>query len=876
MLPISKYKNEIIETVRNHAFTIVSAETGSGKSTQIPQYLANYYSQIVVTEPRIMAAKTLAKRVSEEMKVTLGQEVGYRTAYDKCSSKDSKILYCTDGLQLIRTIFSEDNEKENVLIIDEVHEWNLNIETLIAWCKFMREKWNTKVVIMSATLDTDMLANFFGEDVAVLNIPGTLYDVKMEERPKYKLIDTIKEYINDSKNVLVFVPGKKEISDVISRLHEDNATVLPLHGEMDWDDQKKCFEHYANSKVIVATNVAQTSLTIPDIDIVVDTGEARVSIAENGIQGLFLEDISQSDIMQRKGRAGRTKDGKYILCSDISLQYRKDFSVPEIKRSILDRVVLQLAAIGLDAEKLEFYHQPDVDAIKTAKKELEIIGAIDSDNKVTEMGYKIVKMPVSVQLARMIVEADKYGVTEQVMTIAAIIEMGGLLAKEGNYYDFTSERTSDLLAELDVWNYLNKMKYIDFKMLGIKKKTFFKIKEHIQKLKETLYGIVEIKNNDDRNAVLKSCLYGLVSHIYVNDGYDRFVGDDGIERNIDKNSCVKSSYFDFARFLIGIPKTIEFKDRWGEKRHMNLISFASRINGKTIMELVPNAVKSETELHYSKSEDAIEVTEKKTFAGYTLDSERYYDYNHPLYDELKSEYESERFSYENINRSERQMTVEIDGKEFKVDYFGGKASIFIDAETLYTTKVKNVFLDNGEKVWISSTGMGIFREELNITALKNAVENSRLRRIRENKKREYSVLKATKIEEVISNSDKIGKIELTMDNGGYGDTPVLTYGCISLKKNTVSFEIIDDEELANSKTIEALQYLFIKKIEKKYGMNKFSHQEGKKKKVLTDYEKEMKEDFDSLVREILLNLTIENAKENLEFLEEYYQELMRK
>ena len=115
-----------------------------------------------------------------------------------------------------------------------------------------------------------------------------------------------------------------------------------------------------------------------------------------------------------------------------------------------------------------------------------------------------------------------------------------------------------------------------------------------------------------------------------------------------------------------------------------------------------------------------------------------------------------------------------------------------------------------------------------------------------------------------------------MDNGGYGDTPVLTYGCISLKKNTVSFEIIDDEELANSKTIEALQYLFIKEIEKKYGMNKFSHQEGKKKKVLTDYEKEMKEDFDSLVREILLNLTIENAKENLEFLEEYYQELMRK
>ena len=177
LLPIADYRDDIVEAVNNHSFTIVSAETGSGKSTQIPQYLADYYSQIVVTEPRIMAAKTLAKRVAEEMEVTLGHEVGYRTAYDKCSSPTSNILYCTDGLQLIRTIFSEDNKTEKVLIIDEVHEWNLNIEILIAWCKFMHKKWNTKVVIMSATLDVDELANFFAEDVAVLKIPGILYDV---------------------------------------------------------------------------------------------------------------------------------------------------------------------------------------------------------------------------------------------------------------------------------------------------------------------------------------------------------------------------------------------------------------------------------------------------------------------------------------------------------------------------------------------------------------------------------------------------------------------------------------------------------------------------------------------------------------------------
>ena len=324
LLPIANYKNDIIEAVNSHYFTIVSAETGSGKSTQIPQYLAEHYNRVIITEPRIMAAKTLAKRVAEEMQEQLGEKVGYKTAYDKCSSPDSKIVYCTDGLQLIKTIFSQDTENKNILIIDEVHEWNLNIETLIAWCKFMEGKWNTKVVIMSATFDTIKLAEFLGDDVAVLNLPGNLYDVTIEEREEFMLVGTIIENVNKHKNVLVFVAGKKEIHDVMERLGDEkvNATVLPLHGEMDWEDQKKCFNHYSNPKVIVATNVAQTSITISDIDVVVDTGLARISKVEDGIQGLFLSNISYSDIIQRKGRAGRTKEGKYFLCSDRSIASR--------------------------------------------------------------------------------------------------------------------------------------------------------------------------------------------------------------------------------------------------------------------------------------------------------------------------------------------------------------------------------------------------------------------------------------------------------------------------------------------------------------------------------------------------------------------------
>ena len=873
LLPIIKYKSEIIEAVCTHSFTILAAETGSGKSTQIPQYLANYYSQIFVTEPRIMAAKTLAKRVAEEMGVTLGQEVGYRTAYNKCSSPTTNILYCTDGLQLIRTIFSEDIETENVLIIDEVHEWNLNIETLIAWCKFMYGKWNTKVVIMSATLDTARLANFFGEDVAVLNIPGNLYDVSLEQRPKYSLIGTIRENINDGKNILVFVAGKKEIYGVIEELSQENATVLPLHGEMDWDEQKKCFEHFANPKVIVATNVAQTSLTIPDIDVVVDSGEARISIAENGIQGLFLKDISRSDIAQRKGRAGRTKSGKYFLCSDTPMEYRNEYSIPEIQRSILDRVVLQLATIGLDAEELQFYHQPEIEATLTAKKELTVIGAISSDNKVTALGHKIVKIPVSVQLARMIVEAEKYGVTEQVIIIASIIEMGSLLAKESYYYNFTSEKESDLLAELDVWNAINKNGYIDFKKLGIKKKSFFKIKEHIQKLKETLYGIVEMTHNDDRDAIVKSCLRGLVSHIYVRN-YDKYRSENGTEVQLDRKSCIST----YPQLIVGIPKTIEFKNRYGWTSCLNLVGFASQIDVNTLFELVPNSIIEETSLRYSRRMDAVEITIRRSFGGIVVDTEVSYDNTHPQYNELKAKYEEELKQYSGFthNSTNRQERIVIDGKQFQVHYsfFDKGGRVYIDNETLFTTKVKEVLLDSGEKVHFCSETL-IGRSETNIVALKNAVEMSRLNRVRERKRQEYESLRIHSLDDVIANACKIGKIELTMNNGGYGNIPVLAYGYIALKKNTVTFKLGDDEEIANSNTIEALQYLFFKEIQKKYGENKFSHQTGKKKKVLTESEMEAKKDFDSLVREVMLSLTIDNISENLEFLEEYYQEVMK-
>ena len=639
LLPITEYKEEIIEAGRNHYVTIISAETGTGKSTQIPQYLSGFYNQIIVTNPRIMATKTLARRVAEEMNVTLGKEVGYKTAYDACCLPTSKILYCTDGLQLIKSLFSKDNKSENVLIIDEVQEWNINIETLVAWCKFMQGKWNTKVVIMSATIETEGIAKFFGEDVQVLNIPGKLYDVEVEERPEGTLISTIKENISDGKNILVFVTGKKAINNVIYELKDQNATILPLHGEMDWKQQRKCFEHYPNSKVIVATNVAQTSLTIPDIDVVVDSGMAKKSIAKDGIQGLYLRDISRSDIAQRKGRAGRTKKGKYFLCSNTPIKSRDKDSIPEIQRSILDRVVLQLATIGLNAEELQFFHQPDIEKILMARKELTAIGAIEN-NQVTELGYKIVKMPLSVQTARMIVEAEKYGVTEHVITIAAIINMGGLLEnKKGNYMMFTSEEDSDLIAELDIWNYVNelyKKGTANFSSLKIRKNNFFKIKDHIKKVKDALYGIVEIADNYNKEAIIKSCLCGLVSNIYKLKYSDEYFSEDIAEVKLYRNSCIYD--FPCPEIIIGIPKKVDFRGYFNITESITIVKFASKVNVNMLIELVPDKIVKETKLLYSSSMDAVEVTTNFKFLGEVIKTEVSYDENHPQYAVLKEEY----------------------------------------------------------------------------------------------------------------------------------------------------------------------------------------------------------------------------------------------
>ncbi|HYH75435.1 MAG TPA: helicase-related protein, partial [Candidatus Saccharimonadales bacterium] len=377
-LPIYERKQDILSSVDANQVTIITAETGAGKSTQVPQFLAEHgYRKIIVTQPRILAARNLSGRVRQEYSWRLGQDatslVGYRTAMERDDQPDNTILYCTDGLQLVRELTGSGIRDKQVLVLDEIHEWNENMEVLIAWAKKRcQEDPGFKVVLMSATIEADKLAAYFGAQTPI-SVPGRTFPVIK----KYGT-DVVTEITtllgSRTSNMLVFLPGKAEIEAVAEAIQKTAKTVpiIPLHSQLTPEEQQRAFASYPQGKVILTTNVAQTSITIDDIDIVIDSGLERRAEVRSGVEGLFIAQISQADCLQRAGRAGRTKEGLYILAPLDSmpcakLEERPPYGVPEIMRKHIDRLVLRLANIGIDIETLDFYHNPSTKTIKLAK-----------------------------------------------------------------------------------------------------------------------------------------------------------------------------------------------------------------------------------------------------------------------------------------------------------------------------------------------------------------------------------------------------------------------------------------------------------------------------------------------------------------------------
>lgn len=610
-LPVLAFKDEILASVDANQVTIITAETGAGKSTQVPQYLAEHgYNKVIVTQPRILAARNLCIRVREEWAARNSENsapiIGYRTAHERDDSAHTKILYCTDGLQLVRELTGSGIKEKQVLVLDEVHEWNENMEVLIAWAKKRcTEDPEFKIVIMSATLEADTLAEYFATK-AVISVPGRSYPVERIEGT-----DVIAELISiiespEVNNVLVFLPGKAEIQDVADTVMEQavkaKIPIIPLHSQLEPEQQQLVFGSYPNGKIILATNIAQTSITIDDIDVVVDSGLERRSEVRSGVEGLFIAQVSQADCLQRAGRAGRTKPGRYILAQyDVlpcmPFDERDAYGVPEILRKHIDRLALRLANVGIDIEELDFYHDPSRRAIKQAKHTLVQLGALTGRGEVTDIGRVMEQYPVESHYARMLVESKNYSNTVQskLAAMIALHEVGGIV-RSGTRYNgwrkYTNQTVSDVLAQYEVFLSIATIDEAMFEELGIIGKNIDKALEVMQRLNRDLadieldHSILSAIEDDEQEPLLLCIVAGMMGQIWtVDEHYTATHIATKDKREMSSTSVVKNPYI-----VVGMPFDLQVPVQGsdGELQTLHLLQEVTKVKVDWLTAFAPN------------------------------------------------------------------------------------------------------------------------------------------------------------------------------------------------------------------------------------------------------------------------------------------------
>ena len=606
-LPVFSYKQAIVDAVDSNQVTIITAETGAGKSTQVPQYLADHgYKKVIVTQPRILAARNLSHRVREEWALRTTSDstpiIGYRTAQERDDNPSNAILYCTDGLQLVREITGAGTRERQVLVLDEVHEWNENMEVLIAWAKKRcLEDSQFKVVIMSATIDTAPLADYFQTN-AVITVPGRSFAVK-KRMGSDVIVEILKKIQEGNSNVLVFLPGKSEIqniSDVITpKATAAGIPVLPLHSQLEAEQQQQAFANYAHGKVILATNIAQTSITIDDIDVVIDSGLERRSEVRSGVEGLFIAQTSQADCLQRAGRAGRTKEGEYILAPyDIMpclpFEDRSEYGTPEILRKHIDRLTLRLANVDIDIEQLEFFHDPSQKAIRQAKQTLIALGAMTPTGKVTSIGREMERYPVESSYARMLVESQEH--SEQVQTklaaIIAIQEIGGIVKGGPRYIGwqrYTKQKKSDLLAQYDVYRALETINPDDYEEIGIISKNVSKAKDVMERLNHDLSGIsldetlLTPITEQEQDSLMYCIVAGNIDQLWSvdlkNEATHIYTGD---VRELSSTTVVRNPIL-----IAGTPFDLEVPTRDGSLQTLHLVQGATAVKSEWLVALSP-------------------------------------------------------------------------------------------------------------------------------------------------------------------------------------------------------------------------------------------------------------------------------------------------
>ncbi|MFC3573304.1 ATP-dependent RNA helicase HrpA [Streptomyces yaanensis] len=677
-LPVSQKKSDIADAIRDHQVVIVAGETGSGKTTQIPKICLELgrgvRGMIGHTQPRRIAARTVAERVAEELDTPLGEAVGWKVRFtDQVNPDATFVKLMTDGILLAEIQTDRELRAYDTIIIDEAHERSLNIDFLLGYlAQLLPRRPDLKVVITSATIDPERFSRHFN-DAPIIEVSGRTYPVEVRYRPLLEedsddadrdqitaITDAVEELMAEGKgDILVFLSGEREIRDTADALTKKNyrfTEILPLYARLSHAEQHRVFQPHTGRRIVLATNVAETSLTVPGIKYVIDPGFARISRYSHRtkVQRLPIEAISQASANQRKGRCGRTSDGICVrLYSEDDFTTRPEFTDAEILRTNLASVILQMTAAGLgDIEKFPFIDPPDHRNIRDGVQLLQELGALDPAQKdprkrLTDSGRKLAQLPVDPRLARMVLEADRNGCVREVMVIAAALSIqdprerpADKQAQADQQHARFRDETSDFLAYLNLWRYIReqqkergsssfrrmcKQEYLNFLRIREWQDIYTQLRTVAKQM-----GIHLNEQDAPADRIHISLLAGLLSHIGLKDVKESKDSGPAARKDGGRNEYVGARNAKFAIF----PGSSLFKKPPRFVMSAELVETSrlwARVNAKIEPEWVEPLAehllkRTYSEPHWEKDQAAVMAYEKVTLYGVPIVAQRKVNY----------------------------------------------------------------------------------------------------------------------------------------------------------------------------------------------------------------------------------------------------------
>ena len=674
-LPVSQRAEDIADTIRDNQVVIVAGETGSGKTTQLPKICLDLglgvRGQIGHTQPRRIAARTVAERIAAELDTELGTTVGYKVRFTDQSGDNTLVKVMTDGILLAEIQNDRMLRRYDTLIIDEAHERSLNIDFILGYLKqLLPKRPDLKVIITSATIDPERFAAHFadarGVPAPIVEVSGRTYPVEVRYRPIVDPDDPDADPDRDQVqaicdaamelqragpgDILVFLSGEREIRDAneaLVALSLPHTEVLPLYARLSSAEQHRVFQRHSGRRIVLATNVAETSLTVPGIKYVIDPGTARISRYSHRtkVQRLPIEPVSQASANQRKGRCGRTSDGICVrLYTEDDFDARPEFTDPEILRTNLAAVILQMTSLGLgDLAAFPFVEPPDRRQIADGVQLLTELGAIDvaatdPRKRLTDTGRKLAQLPVDPRMGRMVLEAARAGCVREVMIIAAALSIQDPRERPADKQQAAAEKharfadkSSDFLSYLNLWNYVReqqkalsgnqfrrlcKAEFLNYLRVREWQDIFSQLRQLAKPLGITLNTPGADDQQADGQAVHTALIAGLLSHIGLKDpAKGDYLGARGARFAVFPGSALFKKQ---PRWVMAA-ELVETSRLWGR--------VAARIEPEWVEPLAAHLVKrSYSEPHWERRQGAVMANEKVTLYGVPLVAARKVNY----------------------------------------------------------------------------------------------------------------------------------------------------------------------------------------------------------------------------------------------------------